>query len=204
MHSAARYSLHPTLCMRCLVVQHATLALKRDVACNICEAFVPREKEAYLERATRASSASSMAGPSVALGAPEPLLHDLSQDPLLDIPDHSPSPRSRRGSSGGMGRGISAGARGHAIAASGEEASFSSDMQVGETPAEEEPGIEVASEASASLLSSRSLGRQRQNHAGPCSGRRRWLLALRSSWPSQTSWRTYSPPGIVQPQILVC
>ncbi|MGH0135745.1 UNVERIFIED_CONTAM: hypothetical protein FKN15_065607 [Acipenser sinensis] len=40
------------------------------------------------------------------------------------------------------------------IAASGEEASFSSDMQVGETPAEEEPGFEVTSEASAPPLSS--------------------------------------------------
>ncbi|MGH0146617.1 UNVERIFIED_CONTAM: hypothetical protein FKN15_041228 [Acipenser sinensis] len=43
------------------------------------------------------------------------------------------------------------------IAASGEEASFSSDMQVGETPTEEEPGFEVASEASAPLLSSSVL-----------------------------------------------
>ncbi|MGH0138476.1 UNVERIFIED_CONTAM: hypothetical protein FKN15_076907 [Acipenser sinensis] len=40
------------------------------------------------------------------------------------------------------------------IAAYGEGASFSSDMQVGEPPAEEEPGIEVASEASAPQLSS--------------------------------------------------
>ncbi|MGH0152022.1 UNVERIFIED_CONTAM: hypothetical protein FKN15_068901 [Acipenser sinensis] len=40
------------------------------------------------------------------------------------------------------------------IAASGEGGSFSSDMQVGETPAEEEPGFKVATEASAPLLSS--------------------------------------------------
>ncbi|MGH0119252.1 UNVERIFIED_CONTAM: hypothetical protein FKN15_029621 [Acipenser sinensis] len=40
------------------------------------------------------------------------------------------------------------------IAASGEGASFSSDMQVGEAPAEEEPGFEVASEASPLPLSS--------------------------------------------------
>ncbi|MGH0192416.1 UNVERIFIED_CONTAM: hypothetical protein FKN15_012333 [Acipenser sinensis] len=88
--------------MRCFGVQHATLSVKRDVACSICEAFQPRVKEARLERAMRASSTSSMAGPSAALGAPELLLHDLSQDPLLDIPDvqaacsHSPSPRARR------------------------------------------------------------------------------------------------------------
>ncbi|MGH0143904.1 UNVERIFIED_CONTAM: hypothetical protein FKN15_050247 [Acipenser sinensis] len=156
-----------TLCVWCLGVQYATLALERDVACSICEAFQPRVKEACLERATRVSSASSMARPSVALGAPEPLLHDLSQDPLLGMPDaqaarsHSPSPQARRvkrskqardimdlkdqmaqalellakqapvaqaplqpqlpysplpqGSSGWMGRGISAGTRGHAL-----------------------------------------------------------------------------------------
>ncbi|MGH0119139.1 UNVERIFIED_CONTAM: hypothetical protein FKN15_052968 [Acipenser sinensis] len=91
-----------TLCVRCLGIQHATLALKMDVACSICEAFQPRVKEARLERATRASSASSMAEPSAALGAPEPLLHYLSQDTLLGIPDaqaahsHSPSPQARR------------------------------------------------------------------------------------------------------------
>ncbi|MGH0166138.1 UNVERIFIED_CONTAM: hypothetical protein FKN15_001293 [Acipenser sinensis] len=91
-----------TLCALCLGVQYATLALERDVACSICEAFQPRVKEACLERATKASSASSMTGQSVALGAPEPLLHDLSQDPLLGIPDAqaaricSPSPQVRR------------------------------------------------------------------------------------------------------------
>ncbi|MGH0142140.1 UNVERIFIED_CONTAM: hypothetical protein FKN15_001396 [Acipenser sinensis] len=62
----------------------------------------PRVKDNRLERATRVSSAPSVAGPSVALGAPEPLLHELSQDPLLDIPgaqasrSHSPSPQVRR------------------------------------------------------------------------------------------------------------
>ncbi|MGH0157731.1 UNVERIFIED_CONTAM: hypothetical protein FKN15_034179 [Acipenser sinensis] len=40
------------------------------------------------------------------------------------------------------------------IADCGEEPSFSSNMQVGKTPAEEEPGFEVASEASAPPLSS--------------------------------------------------
>ncbi|MGH0120646.1 UNVERIFIED_CONTAM: hypothetical protein FKN15_068221 [Acipenser sinensis] len=40
--------------------------------------------------------------PSAALGSPEPLLHELSQDPLLDIPgpqaphSRSPSPQARR------------------------------------------------------------------------------------------------------------
>ncbi|MGH0140777.1 UNVERIFIED_CONTAM: hypothetical protein FKN15_035279 [Acipenser sinensis] len=90
-----------TLCAWCFGVQHATLALERDVACSICEAFQPRVKEARLERATRASS-TSMAGPSAALGAPEPLHHDMSQDPLLGISDvhasrsRSPSPQTRR------------------------------------------------------------------------------------------------------------
>ncbi|MGH0135908.1 UNVERIFIED_CONTAM: hypothetical protein FKN15_060351 [Acipenser sinensis] len=43
-----------------------------------------------------------MAGPSAALGAPAPLLNDLSQYPLLDIPNaqasrsHSPFPQARR------------------------------------------------------------------------------------------------------------
>ncbi|MGH0137737.1 UNVERIFIED_CONTAM: hypothetical protein FKN15_018119 [Acipenser sinensis] len=77
--------------------------------------------EARLERTTKASS---VAGPSAALGAPVPLLHDLSQDPLLDIPDAQTLPRSLP---------ISAGRR---------------------TPAEEEPSFEVASEASAPPLSS--------------------------------------------------
>ncbi|MGH0138979.1 UNVERIFIED_CONTAM: hypothetical protein FKN15_025377 [Acipenser sinensis] len=91
-----------TLCARCLGIQHATLALEKDVACSICVAFQPKVKENRLERATKASSASLVAGPPVALGAPKPLLHDLSQDPLLDIPDgkaprsHSQSPQSRR------------------------------------------------------------------------------------------------------------
>ncbi|MGH0191172.1 UNVERIFIED_CONTAM: hypothetical protein FKN15_058023 [Acipenser sinensis] len=57
------------------------------MACSICAAFQPWVKEACLERATRARSTSSMAGMSETLGAPEPLLHDLSQDPLLDMPD---------------------------------------------------------------------------------------------------------------------
>ncbi|MGH0152804.1 UNVERIFIED_CONTAM: hypothetical protein FKN15_023576 [Acipenser sinensis] len=91
-----------TICARCLSIKYATLALERDVACSICEAFQPRVKEARLERATKTSSASSIAGSSAALGAPEPLLHDLSQDPLLDIPDAqascscSPCPQARR------------------------------------------------------------------------------------------------------------
>ncbi|MGH0151504.1 UNVERIFIED_CONTAM: hypothetical protein FKN15_052691 [Acipenser sinensis] len=87
-----------TLCAQCLGVQHATLALKREGACSICTAFQPRVKESMLERATRAISMSSVAEPSAALGAPEPILHELSQDPLLDIASHSrsPSPQARR------------------------------------------------------------------------------------------------------------
>ncbi|MGH0160144.1 UNVERIFIED_CONTAM: hypothetical protein FKN15_058588 [Acipenser sinensis] len=95
------------------------------------------------------------------------------------------------------------------IAASGDEASFSSEMQVGETLAEEELGSESASEASTTPLSSsvsalscRSPGRQRQNHAGPFSGYRRWLLTLKGSQLSQTSWRKYAPPGIARLWIL--
>ncbi|MGH0180480.1 UNVERIFIED_CONTAM: hypothetical protein FKN15_004337 [Acipenser sinensis] len=67
------------------------MALVRDVACNICEAFQPQ-----------VSSASFMAGPLAALSAPKPLLHDLSQDPLLDISDvqaarsRSTSPQAKR------------------------------------------------------------------------------------------------------------
>ncbi|MGH0174489.1 UNVERIFIED_CONTAM: hypothetical protein FKN15_068124 [Acipenser sinensis] len=40
-----------SLCVRCLGVQHATSALEKEVACNICEAFQPRVKEARLGRA---------------------------------------------------------------------------------------------------------------------------------------------------------
>ncbi|MGH0123302.1 UNVERIFIED_CONTAM: hypothetical protein FKN15_056957 [Acipenser sinensis] len=91
-----------TLCAWCLGVQHATLALEREVACSICAAFQPWVRENRLERATRASSTSSVASPSAAVSAPEPLLHELSQDPLLDISDaqahrsRSPSPQARR------------------------------------------------------------------------------------------------------------
>ncbi|MGH0117848.1 UNVERIFIED_CONTAM: hypothetical protein FKN15_003879 [Acipenser sinensis] len=98
----------------CLGVQYDTLAVEKDVAYSIFEAFQPRVKEAHLGRATRASSASSMAGPSAALGAPEPLLHDLSQDPLLGIPDaqairsRSPSPQARRVNRSKHARGIMA------------------------------------------------------------------------------------------------
>ncbi|MGH0143409.1 UNVERIFIED_CONTAM: hypothetical protein FKN15_016740 [Acipenser sinensis] len=152
----------------------------------------------------RASSTSSMAVPSAALGAPEPLCSDLSQDPLLGIPDaqascsHSPSLQARRVKHSKQARDIMdlkaqmaqviellakqapatlasvqaplqpklpypffpRGVQGGweeasqlaqedtlSIAASGEGASFSSDMQVGEPPAEDEPGFEVASEA---------------------------------------------------------
>ncbi|MGH0189147.1 UNVERIFIED_CONTAM: hypothetical protein FKN15_033060 [Acipenser sinensis] len=42
-----------TLCVRCLGIQHATLALERDMACSICEAFQAWVKEARLGRAMR-------------------------------------------------------------------------------------------------------------------------------------------------------
>ncbi|MGH0116145.1 UNVERIFIED_CONTAM: hypothetical protein FKN15_074786 [Acipenser sinensis] len=130
-----------TLCARCLGIQHATLALERDLACSICKAFQRRVKEARLERATRASSASSMAGLSAALGAPELLLHDLSQDPLLGIHNaqashsRSPSLQTRRVQHSKQLRDIM---------------DLKAQMaQVGEPPAEDEPGFKVASEASA-------------------------------------------------------
>ncbi|MGH0153925.1 UNVERIFIED_CONTAM: hypothetical protein FKN15_068763 [Acipenser sinensis] len=153
-----------------------------------------------LERATKVSSTSSVAGPSAALGAPEPLLHDLSQHPLLDIPDAqaprscAPSPQARRVKRSRQARDImdlkaqalatvptpmqpqlpyppsSRRDQGGweeasqlvqkdtlSIVASGDGASFSSDMQVRgelEPHAVEEPGFEVASEASAPPLSS--------------------------------------------------
>ncbi|MGH0153868.1 UNVERIFIED_CONTAM: hypothetical protein FKN15_025692 [Acipenser sinensis] len=140
----------------------------------------------------------------------EPLLHDLSQDHLLGIPDaqaacsHSPSLQARRVKCSKQSREIlnikaqmaqvlellakqapaaqapvqdplqpqlpyppsPRGVQGgweeasqlvqentFSIAASGEGASFSSDMQVDETPAEEEPGFKAASEATAPPLS---------------------------------------------------
>ncbi|MGH0172634.1 UNVERIFIED_CONTAM: hypothetical protein FKN15_063722 [Acipenser sinensis] len=52
-----------TLCAWFLGIQHATLALEREVACSICVDFQPRVKENRLERATRASSTSLVAGP---------------------------------------------------------------------------------------------------------------------------------------------
>ncbi|MGH0121767.1 UNVERIFIED_CONTAM: hypothetical protein FKN15_075515 [Acipenser sinensis] len=75
--------------------------VKWRCACTFGRITQLRAKEACLERATRASSTSSMAGLLAALGASEPLLHDLSQDPLLGIPDvqathsRSPSPQVR-------------------------------------------------------------------------------------------------------------
>ncbi|MGH0157234.1 UNVERIFIED_CONTAM: hypothetical protein FKN15_037046 [Acipenser sinensis] len=98
-----------------------------------------------------------MVGPSAAFGAPEPHFHDLFQDPLLVIPDLQALPISASEKSEAFQAG-----KGHyglqgpdgpgkfreeasqlaqedtlSIVASGEGVSFSSDMQVGETPAEE-------------------------------------------------------------------
>ncbi|MGH0141847.1 UNVERIFIED_CONTAM: hypothetical protein FKN15_050272 [Acipenser sinensis] len=89
-----------TLCAWCLGVQHATLALERDVACSIMRLSSPRGVQGGWEEASQ-----------------------LAQEDTLSI------------------------------AASGEGAS-SSDMQVGEPPAEDEPGFELASEARARPLSS--------------------------------------------------
>ncbi|MGH0157717.1 UNVERIFIED_CONTAM: hypothetical protein FKN15_038389 [Acipenser sinensis] len=152
-----------TLCARCLGVQHATIALERKMACSICAAFQPRIRENRLEMATRANSMSSVAGPSAALGSPEPLHHELSQDPLLDIPDAqdpvvAPHPLRQEGGDQGGWEEASQLAQEDtlSIAASEDRASFSSDMQVGgepKPPAEEEPSFEVASEASTPPLS---------------------------------------------------
>ncbi|MGH0161616.1 UNVERIFIED_CONTAM: hypothetical protein FKN15_041433 [Acipenser sinensis] len=78
-----------TLYVRCLGVQHATLALEMEAACDICEAFHPWGSSGGWEEASQPAQEDTLS-----------------------------------------------------IAASGQEASFSSDMQVGETPAEEEPGFE--------------------------------------------------------------
>ncbi|MGH0145359.1 UNVERIFIED_CONTAM: hypothetical protein FKN15_021116 [Acipenser sinensis] len=144
-----------TLCVRCLGVPHATMALERDVACSICEAFQPRLKEARLERARRESSASSVAGPSAALGA----LDALSQGSLPSISNaqcsRSPSPVAKRGAQGWWERSPQLAQEDTlSIVDSGDAASISSDMQVGNTLAEEEPGSECVSEANTTPLPS--------------------------------------------------
>ncbi|MGH0160104.1 UNVERIFIED_CONTAM: hypothetical protein FKN15_039127 [Acipenser sinensis] len=145
-----------TLCAQCLGIQHATLALERDVACSICEAFQLLVKEALWR------------GPQG--WALRPLWPDhqrILEDSLLGIPDgqavhsHSPFLQARRVKLSKQTRDIMD-LKAHmaqeevsllaqedtfSIASSGEGASFSSDKHVGETPAEEEPGFEVASEA---------------------------------------------------------
>ncbi|MGH0170156.1 UNVERIFIED_CONTAM: hypothetical protein FKN15_058471 [Acipenser sinensis] len=179
------------------------MALVRDVACNICEAFQPQ-----------VSSASFMAGPLAALAAPEPLLHDLSQDPLLDISDaqaarsRSTSPQAKRSKQardimdlkaqmvqvlellakqGGWEEASQLAQEDtFSIPASGEGASFSSDMQVGETTAEEEPGFEVASEASAPPLFSSILALM--GHAA-ASLQVPWTPAAE---PCQSAFRTHA------------
>ncbi|MGH0140990.1 UNVERIFIED_CONTAM: hypothetical protein FKN15_018825 [Acipenser sinensis] len=83
-----------TLCVRCLGVPYATMALERDVACSICEALQPRMKEAHLERTRKESSGA--AGLSAALGSPEA----VPQDSPLSIPNaqcnRSPSPAAKQ------------------------------------------------------------------------------------------------------------
>ncbi|MGH0178801.1 UNVERIFIED_CONTAM: hypothetical protein FKN15_077968 [Acipenser sinensis] len=171
-----------TLCARCLGIQHATLALKREVACSICAAFQPRVKENRLERATKASSASSVAGPSTALRAKEPLLHDLSQDPLLDIPMHRPpvvAPHLRRREGGDQGGWEEASQQEDtlSIAASGDGASLSSDMQP----------------------SCRSPGGQRQNHAGVAPRPQKFLAFPEFMEEVCSSWdRLASSPSVLK------
>ncbi|MGH0162223.1 UNVERIFIED_CONTAM: hypothetical protein FKN15_070887 [Acipenser sinensis] len=193
-----------TLCVRCFGVPHATMALERDVACSVCEAFQPRVKEARLERARKESSVSYVVGSSAAFGSPD----DAPLDSLPDIPsaqrNRSPSPAAKQvkhsrqardimdlkaqmaqvlellskqttasapaqaplqpqapyppfpqGAQGGL-EGLPQLAQENAlsIAASGDAASFFSDMQVGDTPTEEEPGSECVSEANSTPLPS--------------------------------------------------
>ncbi|MGH0176359.1 UNVERIFIED_CONTAM: hypothetical protein FKN15_072637 [Acipenser sinensis] len=85
-----------TLCVRRLGVSDAIMALERDVACSICEAFQPRMKEDRLERARKESSATYAAGSSAALGSSEA----VPLDSPLSIPNaqhiRSPSPSAKQ------------------------------------------------------------------------------------------------------------
>ncbi|MGH0148035.1 UNVERIFIED_CONTAM: hypothetical protein FKN15_011787 [Acipenser sinensis] len=83
-----------TLCVQCLGVPHATMALERDVACSICEAFQPRVKEAHLERARKESSASYAAGSP--LGSADDVLLDSTPDIPNAQRNRSPSPAAKR------------------------------------------------------------------------------------------------------------
>ncbi|MGH0155830.1 UNVERIFIED_CONTAM: hypothetical protein FKN15_052545 [Acipenser sinensis] len=71
------------------------MALERDVACSVCEAFQLWVKEACLERVRKESSASYAAGLSAAFGSPdEAPLHSLPDIPSAQR-NHSPSPAAK-------------------------------------------------------------------------------------------------------------
>ncbi|MGH0114592.1 UNVERIFIED_CONTAM: hypothetical protein FKN15_023625 [Acipenser sinensis] len=69
-----------TLCVRCLGVQHVTLALEREVACNICEAFQPR-----LSFGSYGTHCSFLAGPLDASGGTTPV-HGSSPSEVPGLP----------------------------------------------------------------------------------------------------------------------
>ncbi|MGH0121521.1 UNVERIFIED_CONTAM: hypothetical protein FKN15_001496 [Acipenser sinensis] len=95
-----------TLCVQCLGVQHATLALKDEAFCDICEAFQLWMLCNRLARATGTEAQSPVAKPSVALAAPGPPLFRPSLSPSQGIPcaqartsntcSHFPSLQARR------------------------------------------------------------------------------------------------------------
>ncbi|MGH0133340.1 UNVERIFIED_CONTAM: hypothetical protein FKN15_067227 [Acipenser sinensis] len=110
-------------------------------------------KENTLERATKAISASSVAGLSAALGQTGTCGPGRSPSSVA-----APSPRGDQDGWDEASQLVQEDML--SIAASGEGACFFSDMQVGgelEPPVEEEPGFEVASEANAPLMSSSVL-----------------------------------------------
>ncbi|MGH0173129.1 UNVERIFIED_CONTAM: hypothetical protein FKN15_064630 [Acipenser sinensis] len=75
-----------TLCVWCLGVQHATLALGDETLCDICRSFQPQVIRNRLARAMGAEALLPVAEPSAALGAPVPTLLLLSQSLSQDIP----------------------------------------------------------------------------------------------------------------------
>ncbi|MGH0162788.1 UNVERIFIED_CONTAM: hypothetical protein FKN15_043332 [Acipenser sinensis] len=149
--------------MRCSLPAGPLDARSRTMSIRLRPQKLPAFPD-FMEEVGEASSASSVARPLAALGAPQPLLHDLSQDPLLDIPDAQAPLYSLPISAGEKGEAAQVlellvspssvaasiaippsprGAQGRwdeasqlvqedtlSIAASGDGASFSSDMQL--------------------------------------------------------------------------
>ncbi|MGH0162913.1 UNVERIFIED_CONTAM: hypothetical protein FKN15_043838 [Acipenser sinensis] len=187
-----------TLCVRCLGVPHATMALERDVACSGCEAFQPMVKEARLQRAREESTAPYAAGPSAAFGSPDnAFLDSMSEIPSAQR-NRSPAPKRVKRSKQArdiinlkaqmaqvldlLSKQAAASApvqpplqpqasspqerqgwgsppqltqeNALSIAASGDAASLSFDMQVGDTPSGEDPSSKYVSEASSTPLPS--------------------------------------------------